>query len=311
MTTDRPVARPGAPALTRRRRSTWGGWRSSFVPPVAIAIGLYFATFFLAPFLISFGLALYNWDLLSTAVFLGLGNFGTMARDELFLNGLRVSFLFVAIELPIILVLQLGVGALLSRLRQRLQRILLAMIFVPVITPWLVVIMMWGFIFYPRVGLLAGLGQLLGVTIHNPLASPQSALYAVIAITIWKFIGFGAVVFLVGINELPQSLYDAAMIDGGGFWAQFRHVTLPLLQPVMLGMSILSFIGAMQVFEPFFLMTGGGPQNATRSLVLYVYEQSFVHLRFGYASAMTLALFGILLAVSIVQLVVGRTRWEY
>jgi multiple sugar transport system permease protein len=307
-----PVARAGAsrPA-SGRRRSTWGGWRSWFVAPVALAIAAYFALFFLVPFVISFGFALYNWDLLSTPVFLGRGNFDTMLRDELFLNGLRVSFTFVAIELPLILALQLAVGALLSRLRQGAQRVLLAMIFVPVITPWLVVIMMWSFIFYPRVGLLAGVGQLFGVTMSNPLASPQSALYAVIAITIWKFIGFGAVVFLVGINELPQSLYEAAMIDGAGAWTQFRHLTLPLLRPVMLGMTILGFIGAMQVFEPFLLMTAGGPQHATRSLVLYVYEQSFIHLRFGYASAMTLVLFAILLLVSVVQMLVGRTRWEY
>jgi multiple sugar transport system permease protein/sn-glycerol 3-phosphate transport system permease protein len=306
-----PAAHLGRPHPTARRRSTWGGWRSWFVAPVALAISAYFALFFLAPFVISFGFALHNWDLLSTPVFLGRGNFETMARDELFLNGLRVSFMFVAIELPIILALQLVVGALLSRLRQRVQRTLLAMIFVPVITPWLVVIMMWSFIFYPRVGLLAGIGQWFGVTVHNPLASPDTALYAIIAITIWKFIGFGAVVFLVGINELPQSLYEAAMIDGAGALVQFRHVTWPLLRPVTLGMTILSFIGAMQVFEPFLLMTGGGPQNATRSLVLYIYEQSFLHLRFGYASAMTLVLFGILLLMSIVQMALGRTRWEY
>lgn len=294
-----------------RRRSTWGGWRSWFVAPVAIAVAVYFGLFFLVPFFMSFGLALYNWDLLSTAVFLGIGNFSTMARDPLFLNALRISSSFVAIELPLILALQLATGALLSRLRVRTQRALLAMIFVPVITPWLVVIMMWSFIFYPRVGLLAGIGQWLGVTFQNPLASAESALYAVIAITIWKFIGFGAVIFLVGINELPQALYEAASLDGAGAWTQFRHLTWPLLRPILLAMTILGFIGAMQVFEPFLLMTGGGPQDATRSLVLYIYDQSFVHLRFGYASAMTLILFLILLVVSVLQMIVGRTRWEY
>jgi multiple sugar transport system permease protein len=311
MSVDSSPTRVSSYQPAARRRSNWGGWRSSFVAPVALVIATYFGLFFLAPFFISFGFALYNWDLLSTPVFLGIGNFRTMARDDLFLNGLRVSFVFVAIELPLILALQLAVGALLSRLHLRVQRVLLAMIFVPVITPWLVVIMMWSFIFYPRVGLLAGVGQLVGATFNNPLASASSALYAVIAITIWKFIGFGAVVFLVGINELPQTLYEAASIDGASSWVQFRHLTWPLLRPVMLGMTILSFIGAMQVFEPFLLMTAGGPQNATRSLVLYVYEQAFVHLRFGYASAMTLVLFAILMLVSVVQMIVGRTRWDY
>ncbi|MCY3800905.1 MAG: sugar ABC transporter permease [Chloroflexi bacterium] len=279
--------------------------------PVALFIFAYFGLFFAVPFAIAIAIGLFNWDLLSAAVFVGADNFLKMFKDKLFLNGLKVSFLFVGIEVPLILALEMLLAVLLSKLGRFSQKVYLTMIFLPVITPWLVVVMMWGFLFYPKVGLLPGFGQLVGLDLTSPLVSRDTALYAFIVMTIWKFVGFGAVIFLVGINEVPAVQYEAAIIDGAGGWAQFWHITLPLIRPILLGMSITGFIGALQIFEPFFIMTRGGPGDATRTFSLYLYQQAFEQLRFGYASAMALFMFLLLLGISILQLVVVRTRWEY
>ncbi len=254
---------------------------------------------------------MFNWDLLSEAIFVGGDNFVKMFKDKLFLNGLKISFIFIGIEVPVILAFEILFAVLFSKLGRYSQKVYLTIFFMPVITPWLVVIMMWGFIFYPNVGLLSGFGQIFGLDIVSPLAFRETALYAMIVMTIWKFVGFGTVIFLVGINEVPVVQYEAAIIDGAGAWAQFRHITLPLIRPILLGMSIVSFIGALQIFEPFFIMTRGGPIDATRTFSLYLFQQAFDQLRFGYSSAMAFFMFFILLGISVIQLLVARTRWEY
>ena len=191
------------------------------------------------------------------------------------------------------------------------QKIYLTMFFLPVVTPWLVAVMMFTFLFDSHAGLPAGLRDLLGVHVINPLALRETALYAIVVVTGWKFLGYGALIFLVGINEIPDHLYEAATIDGAGGVKQFTKITLPLITPILLALSITSFIGALQIFEPFFIMTEGGPSDATRTFSLYLYEQAFDKLRFGYASAMAFFMFVLLLVVSIIQLAVFKARWEY
>ncbi|MDP6350239.1 MAG: sugar ABC transporter permease, partial [Chloroflexota bacterium] len=117
--------------------------------------------------------------------------------------------------------------------------------------------------------------------------------------------------FLVGINEIPEHLYEAATIDGAGGVKQFTKITWPLIFPILIALSITSFIGALQIFDPFFIMTLGGPSDSTRTFSLYLYQQAFDNLRFGYASAMAFFMFVLLLVVSIIQLGIGRSRWEY
>jgi multiple sugar transport system permease protein len=284
---------------------------SSFVLFAAISSLAYFGIFFLGPFVGSVVIGLFNWDLLSTAVFLGSGNFETMASDDLFLNGLKVSFLFVAVEVPIVLGLQLVLGATFARMRMAPQKIYLTMFFLPVITPWLVAVMMFTFLFDSHAGLPAVFEGIFGLHVINPLASPDTALYAIVFVTGWKFLGYGALLFLVGINEIPEHLYEAATIDGAGGVKQFTKITWPLIFPILIALSITSFIGALQIFDPFFIMTEGGPSDSTRTFSLYLYQQAFDNLRFGYASAMAFFMFVLLLVVSIIQLAIGRARWEY
>ena len=284
---------------------------SSFILIAAISSFVYYFVFFLGPFIGSVVIGLFNWDLLSTAVFLGTGNFETMSNDALFLNGIKVSFLFVAVEVPIVLTLQLVLGATLARMRTAPQKTYLTLFFLPVITPWLVAVMMFTFLFDSHAGLPAGIEDLFGIHVVNPLATKGAALYAVVFVTGWKFLGYGALLFLVGINEIPDHLYEAATIDGAGGVKQFTKITWPMIMPIFVALSITSFIGALQIFDPFFIMTEGGPSDSTRTFSLYLYQQAFDNLRFGYASAMAFFMFVLLLVVSVIQLAIGRARWEY
>ena len=284
---------------------------SSFILVAALSSLSYFLLFFLAPFIGAMVIGLFNWDFLSTPVFVGLGNFALMFQDKLFLNGLKVSFLFVGIEVPLVLSLQLITAAILSNMRIAPQKIYLTLIFVPFVTPWLVAIMIFIFVFDSSAGLPKGLAEILGVHVSNPLVSADTALLAVVVMMLWKYLGYGALLFLVGINEIPGQLYEAATIDGAGSIMQFRRITWPLIRPILLAMSIVSFIGALQVFDPFFVMTRGGPGDSTRVFPLYLYQAAFGHFRFGYASAMAFFMFILLLTISVFQLAVVRTRWEY
>ena len=284
---------------------------SSFILVAAISSFAYFLVFFLGPFIGAMVIGLFNWDLLSTAIFLGTGNFETMAEDKIFLNSLKVSFLFVAIEVPIVLSLQLILGAILAKMRMAPQKTYLTLFFLPVITPWLVAVMMFTFLFDSGAGLPAGIVDLLGIHVANPLASPKAALYAVVFVTGWKFLGYGALLFLVGINEIPDHLYEAATIDGAGGVKQFTKITWPMIMPIFVALSITSFIGALQIFDPFFVRTEGGPSDSTRTFSLYLYQQAFDKLRFGYASAMAFFMFVLLLVISVIQLAIGRAKWEH
>ena len=284
---------------------------SSFVLVAALSSFAYYFIFFLGPFIGSVVIGLFNWDLLSTAVFMGSGNFEAMANDDLFLNGLKVSLIFTFTEVPIVLTLQLVLGAILARMRVVPQKIILTLFFLPVITPWLVAVMMFTFLFDSQAGLPAGIESLTGIYVSNPLGSPDTALYAVVFVTGWKFLGYGALLFLVGINEIPDHLYEAATIDGASGIKQFTKITWPMIMPIFIALSITSFIGVLQIFDPFFVMTRCRPSDSTRTFSLYLYEQAFDQLRFGYASAMSFFMFCMLLVISIIQLAIGKAKWEY
>ena len=267
--------------------------------------------FFTAPFIAALVIGFLNWDLLSTVVPVGFDNYVKMADDRVFWNALKVSAIFVGAYVPIALSLQLIVGAILANMRSLPQKAYLTLFFLPVVTPWLIAVLMFGYLFNSQAGLPGMLNDLLGTDFVNPLGSKDTALVGIMGMTGWKFLGFGALIFLVGINEIPLTLYEAARIDGAGAVRQFRHITWPLIRPIMLALSITSFIGALQIFDPFFVMTRGGPGDATRVFSLYLYSQGFDHFRFGYASAMAMVMFLILLVLSVSQLAIARTRWEY
>ncbi|MCZ7544249.1 MAG: sugar ABC transporter permease [Anaerolineae bacterium] len=143
------------------------------------------------------------------------------------------------------------------------------------------------------------------------LTSPQLAMPSVAAMVIWQGLGFTMVLFLAGLSSIPQELYEAAKIDGAGAWQRFRGITIPLLQPTMVFVLVTGLIGGMQVLTPMYVMTQGGPLNATKSIVYHLYNQAFLLLRFGYASSLAFVLFAIILILTLIQFRFLRTRWQY
>ena len=175
----------------------------------------------------------------------------------------------------------------------------------------------WKWLLQPRFGLvntlLAQAGQMFGVTVPeiNWLGSMQFAMPSIMLMSIWKGLGYTIVLFMAGLSAIPDTYHEAAAIDGAGRWQQFWNVTLPLLRPTIVFVLVTRLIAALQAFTQVYLMTSGGPVNATRTMVMLLYEQAFASFRFGYASAIAFVLLLVILAFTVVQLRLMRTSWEY
>src|SRR6185503_15597282 len=180
-----------------------------------------------------------------------------------------------------------------------------AIYFVPVVTSLVAVAMVWQWLYHSEVGLINYLLIDLGLPKVNWLGSTEWAMPAVILMTSWKSMGYYAVIFLAGLQGIPGHLYEAADIDGANSWQKFWRITLPLLSPTMFFVLVISIIQAFQVFGQIFIMTRGGPANATSTIVYFIYNQAFVWFRMGYAAAASWVLFAIIFVVTILQ-----TRWQ-
>lgn len=275
-----------------------------FVLPSAVAL----LAFTLWPILQALWISLHDWSFLSSEhPFVGLGNYIELLDDGRFWNAVRVTILYTAGTVP----LQIGLAlAVALALNERLfgRAFLRSAYFVPVIGSLAIMAIVWRFILDPDVGVIAGWMAALGLRQLDWLRDPSLALPAVIAVGIWKNVGFSMVILLAGLQGLPSELYEAASIDGAGRWQRFRHVTIPGLRHTLLFVTVISMIASLQVFDQVFVMTRGGPLFATESLVTYMYHEGFELFRMGYASALAWVLFLVILAVSIVQLRLFRYR---
>jgi multiple sugar transport system permease protein len=177
--------------------------------------------------------------------------------------------------------------------------------FLPVVTTLVAVAVVWRFLYHPRVGLLNRALGGLGIPPVDWLGDPSLAMPAIIAMSIWKNFGFNMVIFVAGLQAIPERLYEAARLDGAGPWQQFRHVTLPMLLPTTSFVLLMTLIGSFQLFAEPYVMTQGGPGDATRSLVLLLYEQGFRWWSLGEAAALAFVLFAILLALTLAARAAG------
>ncbi len=284
------------------------GWRQARV--VALFVGpslLGLALFTLGPLLASLGISFTRWDLLTPPHFVGLDNYATLGRDTDVRDALLHTLIFIALYLPTVLVLGLGLALLLNRPLRGLQLYRTAF-FMPVVSSWVAVSLMWKWLLNPAFGLV---NYLLGLA-HLPQpgwwADPHWALPAVIIASVWKDLGFVMVLLLAGLQNIGRQYYEAAMIDGGGAWARFRHVTLPLLSPATFFVVVISLINSFQVFDQVWVMTDGGPGGASSVLVEEIVRNAFSYARMGYASALSWLLFAIIFAITAIQLLVQR-KW--
>jgi ABC-type sugar transport system permease subunit len=274
---------------------------------VVLALLVFFTFVFVLPVIQAFWYSVNIYDVQTGASrFVGLRNYQRMLSDPAFWNGLRIGFLFTFIVLGVGLGLQLALAAVMTTLRGLPKALVITMFFLPAVIPNLALIIIWKAMYRVDYGLMDVAAVGLGIQPLPWLTDGTWALISVVVLTIWKYLGYGAVIFMAGMNEIGDDLYEAAALDGAGRVRQFFSISLPLIRPLLLVQVIASIITLLQFFDPFYALTNGGPSGATQTLILYIYNESFLRLNFSYAAAMTTALFLILLAVSAIQLWLGR-----
>jgi multiple sugar transport system permease protein len=256
------------------------------------------------PMLGSLALAFAQWNLLTSPKFLGIGNFRDMIQDDLFWISLANTAYYTFIAVPVQLVAAL-LAALAVNVRLRTVNVYRTLLYLPSITPSVASALLWTWIFNPDFGLANAALSFLHLPTSQWIYDPITAKPAFILLSIWG-IGPQMIIFLAGLQSVPDTLHEAAAIDGANWWDRFRFVTLPMLSPVIFFSVIVGIIGSFQVFNASFIMTQGGPANATLFYVLYLYRKAWESLEMGYASALAWVLFLIILAFTLIQFHVGR-----
>ncbi|MGH7821438.1 MAG: carbohydrate ABC transporter permease, partial [Candidatus Binatia bacterium] len=254
--------------------------------PALFAIG----TFFFVPVLASLCLSFTDFDIYTVASwgnlrFVGLDNYSRLLADPRFWVALRNTLVFVVVAGPLSLAVSLGAAILIDARAVRWKGFFRTVFFLPVVTTLVAVAVVWRYVYHPRHGLLNHALALVGAGPIDWLGDPAFAMPAIILLAVWKNFGFNMIIFLAALQAIPPSLYEAAGLDGAGRWQQFRHVTLPMLAPSFLFVAIITMIGYFQLFAEPYVMTQGGPANATLSLVLLMYEEGFRWWNMGYAAA--------------------------
>jgi multiple sugar transport system permease protein len=294
------------PTPLSRRKALWG---LALIAPNTL--GLLF--FFGLPVLMAFWTALQKWNGIKPPQFVGIDNFQHLLNDPKFEQALTNTFKLIGLTVPLEMVLALGVAILLNQpLRGR--SILRTIYFLPVITSTVAAAVVWTSLFQPSYGLLSQLLEPFGLGQTKWLVDPGLVLIPIAVVAIWQRIGFDMVIFLAGLQTIPGVLYEAAIIDGANRWQRFRHVTLPMLSPTTFLVLILAIISAFQIFDQVYIITlrtvPGGVGGSATTLTYYLYRTAFTHSQFGYASAVALVLFAIILAVTVFQLSLQR-YWVY
>lgn len=263
--------------------------------------------FMVLPMVASLGISLLRWDLLRPPVFVGLDNYAALLGDADFRDALVHTFAFVAGYLPLVLV---GGLAIALALNQRLRGLALfrTVYFLPMVTSWVVVALMWRWLLHPESGIVNYVLGLVGIGGPGWWADPLWALPSVIIASAWKDLGFVMVILLAGLQSIPEDYHEAAAVDGAGRWARFWRITLPLLSPSIFFVLVISLINNLQVFDQVWVMTAGGPAGATSVVVEQIVRNAFSYREMGYASAMSWVFFAIILVITAVQFRAQR-RW--
>ncbi|WP_427889253.1 carbohydrate ABC transporter permease [Kribbella sp. GL6] len=294
------------PRPAQRRRTTEAAAAYALLAPSLIGV----LGFLLAPVLIVLTLSLFDWKLLSTPEFVGLANYRKLFGDSDVWHSLLVTLYYVLICVPGTTILSLLLALLVDR-KLRGMRYFRALLVIPWMATPVALGLVWSWIFDPGRG---ALNQFLGLFgIHGPawLSSPVLAMPSVAAVHIWQFAGYNMLFFLAGLQNIPASLREASALDGASPVGHFFTITLPLLRPTMLFVLITNVIGSFQAFDTIFVMTEGGPGHSTEVTTYQIYDEAFHKFDFGYASAISVLLFAVVLIATISQFVYFERRTTY
>jgi multiple sugar transport system permease protein len=288
-------------------RTSLAGW--IFAAPSLLVLGVFFGL----PVASALLLSLTDFDLyaladVSNLRFVALDNYLELLRTPMFWKSLWNTTYFVILGVPMSLALSLGAAMLLNAPVARFKGLFRTALFAPVVTTVVAVAVIWRYLFNTRYGLVNwGLGHL-GVDPIDWLGDPRWAMPTIMLFAVWKNFGYNMVIFLAGLQAIPQDLYEAARIDGANRWKQFLHITLPMLGPVLLVVGVITVSGYFQLFAEPYVMTRGDPLQSTVSVLYFMFEEGFKWWNLGRASAVAFLLFLIILAVTTLMLRFGRKR---
>jgi multiple sugar transport system permease protein len=274
-----------------------------FLAPALAAI----AVFFVVPVVASVLLSVTDFDIYAIASvanlrFVGYGNYVHLLRDPLFWVGLKNTAYFVFVAGPLSIAVSLAAAVALNAKLVRFKAVFRTIFFLPVITTLVAVAVVWRYLYHPRFGLLNYGLSFLGLGPIDWLGNSAWAMPAIILLAVWKNFGFNMVIFIAGLQSIPDRLYEVASLDGAGARRQFWHVTLPMLAPTFAFVTIITLIGYFQLFAEPYVMTQGGPEQSTLSIVLFMYQEGFRWWNMGYAAAVACVLFAIIFVLTLVSL---------
>ena len=297
---------PAAVLQGARPRQDWSAY--AFISPAV----LLFCVFVVGPFLYAILLAFYSWDLFTPREFVGLQNVRDMLDDPLLYKALKNTFLFAFASVITHIVggylLALGVNGLKNRYLSYFVR---TSLFFPFVISWAAVALLWRFVLSPSFGLVSYYSEKLGFEAPDWFNDPTWTMPAIIGIDWWHTIGFTFIIMLAGLQAVPQELIEAAKTDGANWWRILWNVTLPMMSPTIFFTAVITFLGAFQIFDPMQIITpNGGPDDSTLTIAMYLYQTGFRRFTIGYAAAVSILMFVVMMVVTLLQFRLSR-RWVH
>ncbi|MDP2300962.1 MAG: sugar ABC transporter permease [Ignavibacteria bacterium] len=273
-----------------------------FLSPALLSIFIFFFIPVVAAFIISFtDFDIYSIGDYANISFIGVRNYSRLFQDVLFWTSLKNTFYFVVLAGPLSVAVSLFAAILLNSKLVKFKGLFRLSYFIPVVTTLVAVAIVWRFIYHPKFGILNFALSFIGINPIDWLGDPNWAMPAIVIMAVWKNFGYNMIIFLAGLQNIPSHLYEAAIMEGANSWQQFKSITLPMLAPTTLFVSLITMIGFFQLFAEPYIMTQGGPMNSTLSIVQYMYQEGFRWWNIGYSASIAFALFFIIFIGTIIQ----------
>lgn len=280
-----------------------------FLTPAVVSILIFFFIPVIAAFIMSFtDFDIYALASFENVRFIGFNNYSQLFDDPLFWQSLANTAYYVVLATPLSIAVSLGAALLLNSKLIKYKGIFRLSYFIPYITTLVAVAIVWRFIYHPKFGILNYLLSLFGIQPLDWLGDPNLAMPAIVLMSVWKNFGYNMIIFIAGLQNIPEELYEAASIEGANEWNKFKTITIPMLAPTTLFVSIITIVGFFQLFAEPYIMTQGGPLNKTLSIVGYMYQEGFRWWNMGYSASISFVLFFIILIVTILQFKLQKNR---
>ncbi len=289
-------------SLSYKKRIAWG---YLFIAPAIIGLFL----FFFGPMLYSLYMSFFEWDVITTPEFVGLKNYKLLYEDPLVFHSLGVTLHFTLLAVPLGNIVSLFLATMLNTNKIKGLSVFRTIFYIPSITPVVASSILWTFMFNPMFGVLNGILNAMGLDSQGFIADPDQVILCLVVMSIWAS-GNTVIIYLAGLQGIPTELYEALTVDGGNIWDKFWHITLPLLSPIVFYNVLMAMIGSLQTFTQGYLMTGGGPENASLFYVLNLYNTAFKNSQMGFANAQAWLMFVVVGALTAFVFWVSK-KWVY